>query len=445
MGPLSLTESGWALLHAAREEAVRLGAPAVGTEHLLLALSRLDDDPVRRAFAALELPPGEPGRAVDAVAAKAEGQAPRPLPLSANVTAVLEGAGRAATLLGADGIDPEHVLLSLLAAGGRAGSALEKAGRTLPEARARCLDALRIPPEARASFGPVPAVTEAAGAFEVEDLYGRLPARELTRKPAEGLVPGVRERELDRLAELLDRDDRPSLFLVGPEGCGRRSLIRAYAERARALAYPGIARRQVHLFDPGLARKSAPPVFEGEGEVVARWFTELLAHAGAGIFVFPKFLADEWVYDDFIEFVVPAVERRWATCVFLGTMEDRLAMERGHPGLRRATLAMELGRMPRPEVRRILAARVRAWPEEERVSMAETAMDAAVGLAERFLRAPALPGSAVEVVERTRRRLRELVRGPVVIGTGEVVRTVAELSGKTEAEVGSGEVWARGS
>ena len=441
MDATSLTEAGWALLHAAREEAVRLAAPAVGTEHLLLALSRIDDEPVRRAFAALDLAAGEPERAIGGVAAKAEGPVPRPLPLSANVTAVVEGAGRAATLLGADGIDPEHVLLSLLAVGGRAGAALEKAGRLLPEARARCLDALRIPPEVRSSFGPLPAASEASASLE-EEAIGRLPARELTRQAAKDLVPGVRERELERLAEILDRDDRPSLFLVGPEGCGRRSLVRAYAERIRALASPGVPRRQVHLFDPRLARKAAPPVFEGEGEVVARWFSELLAHAGAGIFVFPKFLADEWVYDDFIEFVVPAVERRWATCVFVGTMEERLAMERRHPGLRRAALAMELGRMARPEVRRILAGRVAAWPEEDRISMAETAMDAAVGLAERFLRAPALPGSAVEVVERTRRRLKETARGPVVIGTGEVVRTVAELSGKTEAEVGAGEVWA---
>jgi len=437
-----LTEAGWALLHAAREEAVRLSAPAVGTEHLLLALTRLDDEPVRRAIAALDLPPGEPGRAAEAVAARTEGPVPRPRPLSANVTAVLDGAGKAAALLGADGIDPEHILLSLISVGGRAGASLEKAGRTLPEVRARCLDALRIPPEVRSSFGPLPVTSEASASLEEEPI-GRLPARELTGRPAADLVEGVRARELDRLAELLDRDDRQSLFLVGPEGCGRRSLIRAYAERIRALAAPGIPRRQVYLFDPRLARKAAPPVFEGEGEVVARWFTELLARAGAGIFVFPKFLADEWVYDDFIEFVIPAVERRWAACVFVGTLEERLALERRHPGLRRAALAMELGRMSRADVRKILAARVGGWPEGERISMAETALDAAVGLAERFLQAPALPASAVEVVERTRRRLKEVARGPVVIGTGEVVRTVAELSGKAEAEVGAGEVWAR--
>jgi len=204
-----LTVASRALLDAAREEAARLDAPAVGTEHLLLALLRTSEDPVRRAVEALGVPVGEIDRAAREASRKSEGAVTRPLPLSAHAAEVLESAGRAATLLQADAVDPEHVLLGLVKVGGGAAQAMERAGLAAAEARARVLEALRVPLEARPELGaPAPRPSEAAESLvrAVEEARsdaeaeagmeaGILPARELTRLPlGDGFAAAGRDR-----------------------------------------------------------------------------------------------------------------------------------------------------------------------------------------------------------------------------------------------------------
>jgi ATP-dependent Clp protease ATP-binding subunit ClpA len=501
IGGRRLTEAAENALAVAREEAARLKAGAVGTEHLLLALGQ------GALLAALGVAREALEKAVDGAATPHDGPRPRPLPMSANANQALEAAGRAAQMLGADEIDAEHVLLGLLKVGGRAGEALAAAGMPLAEARLRTMEALKVPTEARVELGaPRPTASKAA-----EELYRSveearkertrpagtrpLPARDLSA-PAE-VQPGPlvgRAKELAKLAETVDRPDRPSLFVIGAPGSGRKALVHALARQLLSQAGAGFPRRQVLLFEPALAREVAPPVGGGEGAVVGRWLAEVLARSDAGLFAFSNFVSDEWVYDDFVEFVAPACERRWAQCVFLVTLEERRAIARRFPGLTNVTFELELQPLTREETTEIALARVKSWPKSERVSMANTAAEAGVTLASKFLPG-ALPGAALEVLERTRervrrdyaprvpemegsiddlqRRLKEAVesgrteeavrlrrerdsilrsydekvealweeRGTIIVGTGEIVKTVAEMAGKSEDEVRHAGAW----
>ncbi len=504
---MKTTEAATNALAAAREVAARLRAPAVGTEHLLLAVANSADEAVRRGVDAIGVAREAIEKGVEAVSPKHEGPMPRPLPLSAHVNQVMEAATKAASMLGADEIAEEHLLLGLLKVGGRAGEAMETAGMSLGEARLRVLEALRVPSEARFELGaPRPAESRAAEELyksvaearaEVKSAPGSrmLPARDLSA-PAE-LLPGpwvARTKELAKLAETVDRTERPSLFVVGPAGVGKRSLVHAYAKLLLSQAGSGFPRRRVHLFEPGLAREAAPPVFSGEGTVVGRWLAELLARAEGGLFAFSNFVSDEWIYDDFIAFVVPACERRWAQCLFLVTLDERRAIARRFPALTNVTFELDLLPLTKQETVEIAVSRSRSWPKAERVTMASTAAEAGVTLAEKFLPG-ALPGSALDVLERTRERVRrdyaprvpdmegsidelqrqikaateagraeeaarlrrerdsvlraydekverlQEERGTIVIGTGEIVKTVADLAGKSEEEVRHAGAW----
>jgi len=502
-----LTETGWRVLESAREEAVRLRAAAVDTQHLLAALARLEDEPVRRAFESMGLAPAEIAKHVEAVSAPAEGSVPRPLPFSAQASASMEGAARASQLMQADRVDAEHVLIGILRVGGRAGEALERAGLPVAEARARALQALRVPEEARPELGGPKRTSESEEELrraidEAREEAHRgeappprpFPAQELTLRAGAFAAAG-RDRELAKMEEVLARGDRSSLFLIGPRGCGRRALVRAYASRLVQQAGPGYPRQQVHLFEPALAREIAPPIFMGEGAVVGRWLAEVLARAETGIFAFSQFVSDEWVYDDFVEFVVPACLRRWAVCVFLVTLDERRQLARRHPELTNVTLEMELGPLSPEHAREAAARCAKAWPKAERITVAGTAVEAVVNLAERFVADAALPGSAIDALERTRarvrrdhaprlpdfeksidavqKRIKEAVergafeeaaglrrerdgllreydgrlerlqeeRGTVVIGTGEIVKTIAEMTKKTEDEIRAAGVW----
>ncbi len=503
-----LTDTGWRVLTCAREEAVRLHAGAVDTDHILAALATLDNEPVKRAFAALGVGSAEIVRHLEALAKPHVGEVPRPLPFSAKASQALELATAAARMMDADRVDAEHLLLGVLKENtGRAAQVMEAAGVGVSPARDRVLDALRVPSEARAELGaPKPQESDATESLRRSIVEAReearrgaaaplaFPARELTasRDPFDAIG---RTRELKKMEEVLLRGDRASLFLIGPQGCGRRSLVRAFAAELARQAGDGFPRQHVYLFEPQIAREAAPPIFMGEGGVVGRWIAEVLARAEASIFAFSGFVSDEWVYDDFVEFIIPAVLRRWVVGVFLVTLEERRELARRHPGLTNVTLEMELGPIDAGAVREIVAKQARAWPKVERLSLAETAAEAAVNLASKFVTSSALPGSAIDILERTRsrvlqehaphlpdieqsidglqrgikeaaergaferaaslRRERDAVlaeydsrlekllaeRGTLVVGTGEIVKTVAQMSGKSEEDVRAAGVW----
>ena len=102
----------------AREEAKRLGQPAVGTEHILLGILRCQDSLAAKALNAegvtLEaarscLQSTMPGIPLSELEQPAEEYA-----VSAHARRIIEGARREATRRGESRIGPEHLLLALL-------------------------------------------------------------------------------------------------------------------------------------------------------------------------------------------------------------------------------------------------------------------------------------------------------------------------------------------
>lgn len=122
----------------AQQEARRLGHAEVGTAHLLLGLAAVAPD-------LLGVPP-EALRAT-VVALQGSGPAPvtGPVPFSAEATAALGAANGQALALGQTTIDPAHVLLALLDAGGGGMRALREAGAIPSDVRERARDAAGRP------------------------------------------------------------------------------------------------------------------------------------------------------------------------------------------------------------------------------------------------------------------------------------------------------------
>lgn len=105
----------------AEQEARRLGHEELGTVHLLLGVAAVAPDLIGRDL--------EPLRA--SVVALHGASPPRSgdgLPISAETKAALEGANARALALGHTTIDPAHLLLAVLDAGGGAARALREAG-----------------------------------------------------------------------------------------------------------------------------------------------------------------------------------------------------------------------------------------------------------------------------------------------------------------------------
>lgn len=103
-------------VHLARQEARRLGAPAVGTAHLLLGILRCERSHARRALAALGV---SHERVIETLQPTMTGAEQDPDPAEGGLTRqarrILEGSLHAAVKRGEGYIGVEHLLLALLA------------------------------------------------------------------------------------------------------------------------------------------------------------------------------------------------------------------------------------------------------------------------------------------------------------------------------------------
>ena len=132
----------------AQEELGRLGHGELGTAHLLLGITRVDQELI-----GVEL------EAVRAAVVAVQGvgvSSSDPVPFSADAKAALERANRQALTIGHTSIDPAHLLLALLEVGGGGARALRESGATPGEVRERAKAAAGKPRPAQsnAPFGP---------------------------------------------------------------------------------------------------------------------------------------------------------------------------------------------------------------------------------------------------------------------------------------------------
>lgn len=111
---MALSERGQKVREGAVEEARRLGHRYVGTEHLLLAVSRVGDSTVENILAKLDLEPQDLRDQVDAfVIASGVSHEDPEVPFTPRAEAVIELAEAEGVSLGVEAADPVHILAAL--------------------------------------------------------------------------------------------------------------------------------------------------------------------------------------------------------------------------------------------------------------------------------------------------------------------------------------------
>jgi len=209
------TEKARRIIFFARYEASQFGSPEIDTEHLLLGLLREDKALTNRFLGS--------HASVESIRKQIEGKTivrekfstSVDLPLSSDGKRVLAYAAEEAERLSNKHIGPEHLLLGLLR--------LDKcfAAQILMERGIRLSDvreALKGKPHE-----PAPAQTKSTVPDELSPYISDLVAQ---TQPLIG-----REKELDRLIEILCRFNGKNPVLVGESGVGKRTIVGGLARR----------------------------------------------------------------------------------------------------------------------------------------------------------------------------------------------------------------------
>src|SRR5690554_1135200 len=221
------------VLAMAREEAIRLQHDYVGTEHILLGLIREGEGVAAAVLMNLNVDLEQVHERVEESVLKGKATiALGELPYTSRAKKVLEYAMAEARELHHSYVGTEHLLLGLLREEkGIAAQVLNSLGVTLEEARAQTLKLLG------SDLNPTPPSSASGGAAPKGEKKSKTPAldhfcRDLTELArASQLDPTIgREKEIERMMEVLSRRKKNNPVLIGEPGVGKTAIVEGLAQ-----------------------------------------------------------------------------------------------------------------------------------------------------------------------------------------------------------------------
>jgi ATP-dependent Clp protease ATP-binding subunit ClpC len=403
------TETARRVIFHARYEASKFGSEYIETEHLLLGILRTDGFLAMRLFKAPEK--------LASLRERIEKQFPQrekistsvDLPVSQQCRRVLAYAAEDATRLNDEHIATGHLLLGLLRVEECAASIImAENGLTSSQVE----QALQPVAAAAPTPGPV-AIHAPPGSFR--DLTAA--ARNGTLNPLIG-----RERELDRIIQILSRRARNNPVLIGEPGVGRNSLIEGLAQRIAGGAVPEtLAERPILVIDAS-SLISNPSVIPNAILYVPGLFD--LAGKGAG-----------WSVVEAIRVLEHRLMQGGMQSIATGTPSGfRLTVERAE------SLASRFEVVPvlpptEEEAIRIVSGVKEQYEKFHGVAIADEAVETAVAASRWFLRHRRLPDRAIDLIDDAgaRVKLRAWSEPPGIVKIRKRIRQVVGLMEKAIA------------
>ncbi|MGN6606718.1 MAG: Clp protease N-terminal domain-containing protein, partial [Jatrophihabitans sp.] len=210
----------------AQEEARMLNHNYIGTEHILLGLIHEGEGVAAKALESLGISLDAVRQQVEEIIGQGQQAPSGHIPFTPRAKKVLELSLREALQLGHNYIGTEHILLGLIREGeGVAAQVLVKLGADLNKVRQQVIQLLN----GYQSKEPAGTASEAAPSTSlVLDQFGR----NLTQAAREGKLDPVigREKEIERLMQVLSRRTKNNPVLIGEPGVGKTAVVEGLAQ-----------------------------------------------------------------------------------------------------------------------------------------------------------------------------------------------------------------------
>jgi len=431
----------------AQDEARRLGHHYVGSEHLLLALWRKGGPVVERVLADT-LVKLEQVEAAIVAAFRLDDSAPRPtsLPFSGTAKRVLDQALREALSMGHNHIGAEHLLLGITRDPNSLAS-IVLGGLGVDSSRLRSSAMQHLAEAEAASTGPAPAAAGRSRAARPASVLEAF-SRNLTAEAARGdLDPVVgRQREIDRILQILVRRTKTNPVLVGDPGVGKTALVEGLAARVAAGQVPAkLAGIQIHSVDMGAL--VAGTRFRGDFEErikalideakerpeVVLFLDEIHTLVGTG--------AGEGTLDA-AQMLKPALARGEIRLIGATTTDEYRHIEQD-PALERRFAPVQVEEPTVTQTIAVLRGLREHYETHHELTITDDALEAAARLSARYLPERRLPDKAFDLLDEAAARVRlvldagaeGLQRLVTHLSETDALRNVATVDGDTrEAE-----------
>ena len=399
------TERAQQVLVLAQEEAKRLNHNFIGTEHLLLGLAREGSGIAARALQNMSVDLNRVRQEVEGITPKGDKVIQQGISYTPRAKRVVELAIEESQNLGHNYVGTEHLMLGLVREGeGIAAQVLSNVGIDLKRARKEVIQLLggeegsARPVEGEKSEPQTPTV----------DTFGR----DLTRLSKEGKLDPVigREKEIERVIQILSRRTKNNPCLIGEPGVGKTAIAEGLAQHIVEGKVPEILRDK-RVVTIELAAVVAGTKYRGEFEERLRKLMNELRQAG-NVMVFIDELhtligagAAEGAIDA-SNILKPALARGELQCIGATTLDEYRKNIEKDPALERRFQQILVGEPTREESVEILKGLRDRYEAHHKVKITDDAVEAAVKLGDRYISDRYLPDKAIDLIDEAASRVR---------------------------------------
>lgn len=422
------TERARKVMQIARQEAQRLNAEYIGTEHILLGIIQEGGGVAAKVLRNLNIDMKRIRQEVEKMISS-QGQNVLQigqLPFSPRAKRVIELAGEAAAKLGHDVIGTEHLLIGLIREQeGIAAQVLTNLGLKVEDVQDMVLEVLgaeNVAPDTEEKF----TTKGSKSRTPALDAFGR-DLTELAREHKLDPVIG-RRREIERVMQILSRRTKNNPVLLGEAGVGKTAIVEGLATDIVNGSVPEILKdKRLVVLD--LALMVAGTKYRGQFEErikavmnevrraknVILFVDELHTLVGAG--------GAEGAIDA-SNVLKPALSRGEIQCIGATTLDEYRKYIEKDGALERRFQTIVVDPPGKEEALEILKGLRDRYEAHHRVTYTDTALEAAVELSSRYITGRYLPDKAIDVLDEAgaRVRLQAMKQSPEVKDIDDEIR-----------------------
>ncbi len=409
----NLTERAQKAVWMAQESASSLGNDFLDTDHLLIGLAKLEEGIAYEAMVASGI---DLHKLVDFISDQVRGVKHNnflgrndEIILTPRAKKVLDLAEREAINLGDGYISTEHILLAIVHEGGGVGvHSLEDEGVDISKLVNTILS-LRGTEHTGESTHPSHQPRQRTKTPTL-DQY----SRDLTDLARQGKLDPVigREKETERLLQILLRRTKNNPVLIGDPGVGKTAIVEGLARKIATSEVPELLKnkRVISLDIPSLV---AGTKYRGEFEDRMKKFLSEMKTAGNSVILFIDELHNvvgagsaEGSSIDAANILKPALSRGELQTIGATTLGEYHKYIEKDPALERRFQPIVVSESTVPESIEILKGLRDKYEAHHQVTITDAAIEAAVKLSVKYITSRFLPDKAVDLMDEASAKVR---------------------------------------
>ena len=394
----------------AQEEAKLLNHNYIGTEHILLGLIHEGEGVAAKALESLDISLDQVREQVQEIIGQGQQAPTGHIPFTPRAKKVLELSLREALQLGHSYIGTEHLLLGLIREGeGVAAQVLTKLGADTNRVRQQVIQLLSGHQASKETVNVGgDAAAEKQKGSQILDQFGR----NLTQAAADGKLDPVigREREIERVMQILSRRSKNNPVLIGEPGVGKTAVVEGLAQAIVDGNVPETLKgKQLYTLDMGSLiagsryrgdfeerLKKVTKEIRTRGDIIT-FIDEIHSLVGAG--------AAEGAIDA-ASILKPMLARGELQTIGATTLDEYRKHFEKDAALARRFQSVNVGEPSIAHSINILKGLRDRYEAHHKVSITDGALVAAAQLADRYITDRFLPDKAIDLIDEAGARLR---------------------------------------